>query len=318
MTALCAEGDAENPPDEQAAFLPQLLELAVSNKEELEAFVDGNMGKITPEDLSALQSELERDPVGPAVDVSAAIQVAVNERMTAARVEVEELINNNSGDVNAKIKATLKKQETPLPLLMVLQMNIAQCRNTGEEDKLRAFLHINTIINEELEKKVSRVRGMINRLMRMDDANIRDNILRHNLAPLPVAGGADADFDDEPDAAPQLAAALVPPPRLASAISDLCGEVNRQMRSAGPEADEAFFETLERIRTIAKEARLVIGDLYGPAEMNSFGADLTPAFNSLMVYKQAAERQAAEEAEAAASADPPGQPGPTATFPTDA
>lgn len=328
VTALCAEAETPSAPGEaQAGILPDLVELAVSKKEELEAFVDANMARITPEDLSALQSELERDPMGPYADVSAAIQVSVEARMASAKEALENLINNNSGDVNAQIKKTLRGMETPLPLLMVLQMNIEQCRSTGEEDKLRAMLHINTVVNEELEKKVSRVRGMINRLLRLEDPGVRGNILRHHLAPMPVVGAPDLDDfgDGEVDSSPQLTAALVPPPRLASAISEVCGEIDRQMRAAGPEANDALFDTLERIRTVAKEARLVVGELYGPAEMGSFGADLTPAFNSLMVHKQAAQQQAAEEAaqrqaaeEAAAgpaAATP--DPGPAVPFPTN-
>merc|ERR1712032_1520034 len=193
-----------------------------------------------------------------------------------------------NSDINIGIHKCLKQAESPLPLLMVLQLNIAQAQKDGDDEKLRAFMHIYTVMNEEMEKKVSRVRALLNKLLRMEDARIRANILRHHLGPTEVAA-APSPFDDE-EAQPQLVAALVPPGRLASAISNLVVDVDRQMKASLGEGDEARFETLERIRTVAKEARLVIGELYGDGEMNKFGADLTPAFNTLMVYKAAQEK----------------------------
>jgi len=233
-----------------------------------------------------------------AMAVAAGIQSALDQRMTAAKDAIEDLIENSSGNVNAGIRRCLKSQESPLPILIVLQLNIEQAKSDNDEEKLRALLHINTVINEELEKKVSRVRGLLNKLLRMDDADIRGNLLRHHLTPVQVGVGP----DDE-DGAPQLSAALVPPGRLASAISQLVSDVDRQLRVAVGEADESRFDMIERIRLVAKEARSVIGDIYGEAEMNTFGADLTPAFTALMSHKASLQ-----EREQASEPPPPSEP----------
>lgn len=283
--------------DEDARIIDDLLLLAAEKDggEALRARVDADFAKITPEDLSDIQMQvrdgnLEDAAASPAYAVVMAIQAAVDMRMTSARNAIEDLIKNGlaQGDIHIGIRKCLKQADSPLPLLIVLQLNIEQAQKEGDENKLRALMHIYSTMNEEMEKKVSRVRALLNKLLRMDDPNIRSNILRHHLGPTEVAA-APSPFDDEEETQPQLTAALVPPSRLASAMADLVNDVDRQMKAAVGEGDEARFETLDRIRTIAKEARIIIGELYGDGEMDKFGADLTPAFNTLMTWKAAQE-----------------------------
>jgi len=282
---------AQAAEDVGRGILEELLELVESapadEGETLAARVDAEFARISPEDLSELQMMIGKDggASNKAKAVTHAIQAALDKRMAAARDAIQELIANSSGDINLGIRNCLKKQDNPLPLLQVLQLNIAQAQSEGREDKLRALLHINTVINEELEKKVSRVRGLLNKLLRMDDAGIRDNLLRHHLTPMQVAAPSEDLAGNEVDGTPQLVAALVPPDRLASAISQLISDVDRQLKAVVGEADETRFDTIERIRLIAKEARLVVGEVYGEAEMHSFGAELTPAFTALMAHK---------------------------------
>ena len=41
------------------------------------------------------------------------------------------------------------------------------------------------------------------------------------------------------------------------------------------EDDEGRYETMERIREVAKQARIIIGEVYGQGVMDTFSADLT-------------------------------------------
>jgi len=294
--------------EETESILGDLLQLAASaggdEGVELAARVDTDFGKISPEDLSDLQMAIAKDggpddAVSPARAVADAIQSAVDKRMVTARADIEELISNTGGDINAGIRKCLKKQDNPLPLLMVLQLNIQQAQTVGEEDKLRALMHVYTVMNEELEKKVSRVRALLNKLMRMDDESIRANLLRHHLTPVEVAAAPDPLTEGDGEGRPPLMASLVTPDRLAAAISKLVGDTDRQMRAAVGDSDEARFEITDRIRVIAKEARLMIGEIYGEGEMNTFGAELTPAFHTLMSHKAKQQPAAVPEPEQA-------------------
>jgi len=318
-----SHGSVEEGVEEPSSVLPELFELAAkaslgdaAAQQALDARVDANFARISTEDVAELQVQ-----VGAVVAsgmsgntaaelLAASLQEAVTRRMAGATKDIAELIGNADGDVNVGIRKLLKKAESPLPLIMVLQLNIGQAQMDGEEDKVRVLMHINTVINEELEKKASRVQALLNKLMRMDVPGIRENLLRHHLTPVQVGAGPGLDDDDADFGAPQLSAALVTPPRLAAAISDFVKRVDQQLRMASDGDDELRFEQLERIRTVAKEARLVILDIYGEGEMASFGQDLTPAFTTLMQHK-ATREQASEVAPgngASSTAMPPTAP----------
>lgn len=290
----------------EESMLTELLQLArdPAREAELAERVDADIGRFLPEDMTELRmmvSNPDPEQAAGAKAVANALEGAIGRRMENAKKVLEDMINSSvnaeRGDIDVRIRKCLKDQDSPLPLLMVLQLNIAQAQNDGDEDKLRAMLHVYTVMNEELEKKVSRVRALVNKLMRMEDANIRANLLRHHLTPMEVAPSSD------PDGPPGLMAAMVPPNRLAMGISELVQNVDRSLKAIVGEDEEARFEMIERIRQVAKEARAIIGEVYSEGQMNTFSADLTPAFTALMAYKARLRDQQQAAAAAAAPAD---------------
>jgi len=268
------------------SFLPELLELAqADDAKELNKVVEEKFEDISTEDVSELQMKVQAggDTGRHASRVGDAIQASLQSRLTEAKSILEDLITSSKGDINQRIKRKLKEQATPLPMLMVLQLNIAEAMEKGDSEKMQALMHMSTVMNEELEKKAPRTKALLNKLLRIEDKNIRENILRHHLTPQEVGSGA-PDLDGE-DTSAKVMAALVTPSRLAPAIDEVVKEVDRKIVAAlGPD-DESRYETLDRIREVAKHARIVIGDVYGEAEMDQFSADLTPAFTTLMTYK---------------------------------
>lgn len=261
------------------SLLPELLELAADGGSALEERLEEVFAQVSPDDLASLRMKVA-DPEAAdhlaAQRVGEAIRVAMTRRLSDAKNVLEELIQEADGDVNLKIRKMLKSVESPLPILMVLQLNIGEAQASADGERLQVLMHISTVMQEELEKKSSRVRGMLNKLLRIEDENIRNNILRDQLTPVEVAGA--------PGGTP-LMAAQVPPDRLAPALASLVSEVDRQMVAVlGPD-DEGRYETMDRIRQVAKQARLIIGEVYGQGLMDTFSADLTPAFHTLMSYK---------------------------------
>ncbi|CAK0850041.1 unnamed protein product [Prorocentrum cordatum] len=311
-----------------------------SDKAALEAAVDENFASLGPEQIAQLQIKVAEDILRPEPG-----QPGQRARGRAPGLHAEAhgvlqrahhggLLDHKKMNIMGDVQRVLKKAENPLPLLMVLQINIQQAQEEGDEDKLRALMHIYTVMNEEMEKKVSKVQALLNKLLRMEDfdPNVRENILRHHLQPAEVAAppGLD-DFDDEPSA-PTLSAALVPPERLAKGIAELVAKVDQSLQAAlGEDDNTERFETLEKVRQVAKDdARRIIGDIYGDGEMNSFSADLTPTFHTLMAHKArmnpneapapptaaeaAASRGNAVQVGAEAQGAPP-SPGPTTPMP---
>ena len=276
-----AEGTAGTAAVEGAdeSLLPELLDLAADGGSALEERLEEVFAQVSPDDLASLRMKVA-DPEAAdhlaAQRLGDAIQMAMTRRLTDAKNVLEELIQEADGDVNLKIRKMLKSVESPLPILMVLQLNIGEAQASADGERLQVLMHISTVMQEELEKKSSRVRGMLNKLLRIEDENIRNNILRDQLTPVEVAGA---------EGGTPLMAAMVPPDRLAPAIASLVQEVDRQMVAVlGPD-DEGRYETMDRIRQVAKQARLIIGEVYGQGLMDTFSADLTPAFHTLMSYK---------------------------------
>eukprot|EP00438_Fugacium_kawagutii_P010655 Skav210574 [mRNA] locus=scaffold2317:179659:180669:+ [translate_table: standard] len=291
-----------SPGVEEESLLPELLELAESGGASLQERLEEVFAKVSPDDLASLRMKVS-DPSAPdhaaAQRLGDAIQVAMTRRLTDAKNVLEELIQKADGDVNLKIRKMLKAVESPLPILMVLQLNIAEAQERADGERLQVLMHISTVMQEELEKKASRVRGMLNKLLRIEDENIRNNILRDQLTPVEVAGA--------PAGGTPLMAAMVPPDRLAPAIASLVSEVDRQMVAVlGPD-DDGRYETMERIRQVAKQARMIIGEVYGQGVMDTFSADLTPAFHTLMSYK-ARNRPDAGETSKEPQSEPESEP----------
>ena len=275
-----AEGAGTTATADKESLLPELLELAADGGSALEERLEEVFAQVSPDDLASLRMKVA-DPEAAdhlaAQRLGDAIQLAMTRRLTDAKNVLEGLIQEADGDVNLKIRKMLKSVESPLPILMVLQLNIGEAQASADGERLQVLMHISTVMQEELEKKSSRVRGMLNKLLRIEDENIRNNILRDQLTPVEVAGA--------PEGGTPLMAAMVPPDRLAPAIASLVQEVDRQMVAVlGPD-DEGRYETMDRIRQVAKQARLIIGEVYGQGLMDTFSADLTPAFHTLMSYK---------------------------------
>jgi len=279
--ALEAAGAEE--AEEDGKLLSELLELGSDGGPALESSVEEHFANISPEDLSELhrKAQVEGQEGSAARAVAEAIQASVQKRMVAAKEVIQELLYTKAGDVNLLIRKTLKAQDSPLPILMVLQANMADAQAEGDTGKTQVLMHIHTVMNEELEKKVPRVKSLLSKLLRIEDVSIRNNLLRHHLTPVEVAAAPMLDDDGPGD----LKAALVPPNRFAAAITQLVNDVDRQIVAVVGKEDESRFETLDRIRQVAKQARLIVGEVYGEGEMNQFGADLTPAFHVLMSHR---------------------------------
>lgn len=289
LRAAVVEAPEVREESSEEKILDELMEMAAAAGADggfaLRARVDAEFGLLTGQDIADLQMKPGNgeEAANAARALEGAISAAIEKRMAAAKDTIEELITCERGNVMAEIKKAMKRHDSPLPLLMVLQMNIDQAAQDGLVERQRTFMHISTVMNEELEKKAPRVQAMLNRLLRLDDSRIRENILRYNLEPKEV-GGAPLDFDDDEPSAP-LMAAQVPPQRLSAALAQTVESIDKQLRAIVGENDPQRFETLERVRQIAKEARDVIFDLYGQEEMDAFSNDLTPCFRILMSHR---------------------------------
>jgi hypothetical protein len=142
--------------------------------------------------------------------------------------------------------------------------------------RLQILQHIYTRCQEEVEKTVSPGAGLLNKILRTDQASIRANQLRHYLNPQEPKTIKSPDGQEV-----QLGGsdALVPPKELLSALKNAVKQIRTVEKTGG--ADKAAAAGLvESCRQVAIEARLAIGEGYGidSDELKEFEKGLQPVF----------------------------------------
>eukprot|EP00913_Durusdinium_trenchii_P000740 g690.t1 len=102
--------------------------------------VDTQFGQISPQDMATLQLRLaqtEGDARPPMEKVLGQIQKSMEARMEGATKEIEALMQS-SGNIADNIRECISRQESLLPMIAVLQMNIARAQKAKNEQLERA------------------------------------------------------------------------------------------------------------------------------------------------------------------------------------
>jgi len=239
-----------------------LLELAKSaDAKKLEARVDVDFGKLTPEDLTILQVRLgsEDDTSKEAIKaLTDAIQACMGSRMESATKSLDALLMS-SGNIEDNIKDCLAKQDSPLPMLAVLQLNIGKAQSAGQEKMSQALTFIYKVMSTELEKKVPPSKRVLSRALSMEASSDRRAAFRTFLSEVPAEEGL----------------------LLGTSIVQLVADAEAQFEQAGTTEGERRKVTLELIRGVAIDAGVVIGEAYGEEEQDNFTGQLQPLFDAL-------------------------------------
>jgi len=239
--------------------LTELLTLAKKDAD-LDKVVNDKFGELTPQDLSGLDARLKNagETERPKLDkLQKSIQASMETRMASAKKDVDELLTS-SGNIDDNIRETLARQESPLPIMAILQMNMANAQKNGQETQLKALAYLFNGMNTELEKKVPVANRILMKLLGVEDKEDRRELLTSHLN----SGGKSKE--------------------LAEAIVKLVADAEEQFATigSGPEG-QTRSGTLELIRKVAIDAALVIGDVYGDSESDEFAKQLQPLFDAM-------------------------------------
>lgn len=239
--------------------VPELLTLAESEDEALDTEVDANFKSISPQDMAALQLQLaqtEGDARKPIQRLLGSIQKAMESRMAAVTKDIEALMQS-SGNIKENIQECLQKQESVLPIIAVLQMNIARARKAENEQLDRALTFLYTTINEELESKVPMVNRVLSRCLSTEDAEPRRELLKAYFA------------EDSEEDKPQL---------MVDALLGLVKEAQAQKGQKGFDLKGA----LTRIREVALDVGVAQGEVCEDEEVSQkFSEAMGPLTDAL-------------------------------------
>lgn len=196
--------------------------------------------------------------------------------------------------LDGAIGRALKDNKLDMAFFTVLNMNLRdatiEAQENGEQIKpeegqmgsgenpgrLQILQHIYTRCQEEVEKTVSPGVGLLNKLLRTEQASIRANQLRHYLCPQEPKTIKSPDGKEV-----QLPGsnALVPPGELIEALRNAVKQI-RTIEKTGGADRAAAVGLVESCRQVAIEARLAVGEGYGveSEELKEFELALQPVF----------------------------------------
>mmetsp|Transcript_9329 Transcript_9329/g.12923 ORF Transcript_9329/g.12923 Transcript_9329/m.12923 type:complete len:323 (-) Transcript_9329:1197-2165(-) len=255
--------------------LVERLIASARSGEDVDELVKNEFDKISQEvvtDLTRLQSEGETF----AQSALTAVREESEKRMLRARdLLVTVLDAGELLEMDRRLTKLFRDGVIDTSFLVVLNMNAvaaaeASQKNPNDEAALqrsRVMEHLYTRAQEEWETRfVPMAEGVLHRLARTEQPVIRRNILEHYLAPkthidVPTKDPVPLDKPQPP---------LLPSAEFAQAIH-LAVTRLRTLQNLDPAIIEASIESL---RAIAKEARLVLIDSVTPEEVQQFQNDL--------------------------------------------
>mmetsp|Transcript_14062 Transcript_14062/g.30430 ORF Transcript_14062/g.30430 Transcript_14062/m.30430 type:complete len:307 (-) Transcript_14062:45-965(-) len=258
---------ARGGADEGSDVLDMLMSKAESaDKAELDAVVDKEFPRLTPEDMTLLQSRFANavDDDKPTMEaLTLSIQAAMEGRMQKARKEIDTLLQS-SGDIGQNIRDVLKNQDTPIPMISLLQINIQQAAKNGNKQQEQALTYILQVMAQEMQQQVPPTTRLLSRLLSTETSEERRSLLRAHLSTMAEdKGGNEGAMLD-----------------LSSAIVSVVADAEMQFETNSVPA-ETRKQTLELIRNIALDAGVVVGDLGGDELQGQFTDKLQPLFDAL-------------------------------------
>ena len=197
--------------------------------------------------------------------------------------------------LDSAIGKAMKEKKLDMAFFTVLNMNIRDAAmeridqgetpsttaegefSSGDNaNRYQILQHIYTRCQEEVEKTVSPGAGLLNKLLRTEQASIRANQLRHFLCPQApkTISSPDGKTVELPGSK-----ALVNPNELIDALQNAVRQI-RTVEKTGTVDRAAAAGLVESCRQVAIEARLAVGEGYGveSEELKEFELALQPVF----------------------------------------
>jgi hypothetical protein len=284
--------------------LDVISSIAKTDPSSMQSFLMSKLPKIPPNTIRVLRSATEGDFPEDITDeqkshmelVGNSLVTVMDENLTVSRDLLQSLLRcGEIRKLDAAIAKALKADLLDMAFFTVLSMNLRDAtieeQESGKSDdpqeegtmgsgdnpgRLQILQHIYTRCQEEVEKAVDPGVGLLNKLLRTEQASIRANQLSHYLCPQAPKTIKSPDGKEV-----QLPGsdALVPPGKLIKAFENAVKQI-RTVEQSGAADRTAAVGLVESCRQVAVEARLAIGEGYGidSEELKEFELGLQPVF----------------------------------------
>lgn len=222
----------------------------------------------------------------PAIqNVASALNELLNQQLETARQTLKELLN--AGEIR-KLDSIIGKAQREGRLdtafFNVLTVNLQDAAQNdsgptqeGAASRLQILQHIYTRCQEEVEKLIPPGLTLLNKLLRTPQDSIRNNLYQHYLTPqktkITSPDGKEIELNN------RNGAPLVAMDDFVEAIANTVKQI-RTVETVGATDKVSAANMVESCRTVAKEARIVIGEFHGVEsdELRKYEEGLQPVF----------------------------------------
>lgn len=246
-----------------------MLSTLLNTNENLEAQISANYAMVDYAFLQRLEELIgqgNEENIERLRDIKTAVNSEMAKRMTAAAQAMKDLVTSPTPIVmEGKIAALARQGRIDDALMQLLEANKQQAEAAGEAGAgaVRVLSRLQQRVQTEMDTKLPKQVSLLRRLLRMDDADARQKLLREKMKPKQGSSGillstvSKQEQEDAKSTEPD-----VPPRLLAAAIQDIklrFGNVDEQY-------DTGFVKRLEEI---AEEAEAIALDLAGGKELSA-------------------------------------------------
>mmetsp|Transcript_95297 Transcript_95297/g.142812 ORF Transcript_95297/g.142812 Transcript_95297/m.142812 type:complete len:361 (+) Transcript_95297:123-1205(+) len=241
---------------------------------------------LNPTLIMKLRGAVE-DPREEFKAVADAMNNILDTRLEQARDLLTDLLN--AGEIrklDAMIGKAAREGRLDVAFFQVLNMNLqdAASKSPTESDALadenanrfQIMQHVYTRCQEEVEKTIPPGVALLNKLLRTEVNSIRQNQLNHYMCPQPNVIKSPDGKEIELKGGGKI---LVPHQDFVDALANSIKQI-RTVEQAGGATREMAANMVEACRTVAKEARVVIGEHFGrdSEELIKYEEGLQPVF----------------------------------------
>ncbi len=273
--------------DEEFEVISGLYQQAESSDSSLDKVVLEALPNINPQLIMKLRGAVQ-DEREEFQAVSTSLSAILDAQLAQARDLLADFLN--AGEVR-KLDSLIGKAgrdgKLDIALFQVLNMNL-QDASTDQEPipnqnsdepiatRFQILQHIYTRCQEEMEKNIPPGVSLLNKLLRTDIASIRANQLQYYLCPQPNIIKTPDGKELELQGRERI---LVSHKEFVDAIGNAVKQI-RTVEKAGGANREMAANMVEACRSVAKEARMAIGDHFGrdSDEFQRFEESLQPIF----------------------------------------
>jgi len=245
-----------------------MLSTLLKTNESIAAQISANYAMVDYAFLQRLEEVIAEgtEDTARVMEIKEAVTAEMSNRMQAAAEAMKDLVQSPTPVVmEGKMAGLARQGRLDDALLQLLEANLQQAQAAGEAGKgaVAVLTKLQVRVREELDLALPKPVALLRRLLRMDDPDARQKLIREKMSPKKGSGGILlTTVSKEEQEAAQSTEPDVSPREVAEAIK----EIKIRFGNVDEEYDTGF---IKRLEAISDEAEAIALDLAGGKELSA-------------------------------------------------